>query len=318
MSKKITHENFVNNLSNINKNIEVLGVYIKAKDKIKVKCKLCGHEWEATPNNLLRGRGCPKCKFTKISKIKLKSKDKFVEEANIIHNFKYDYSKFNYVSSHIKGIVICPIHGEFEVSPANHLSGKNCPKCALENRKKLRSSTTEEFIEKAKQIHGNKYDYSKVNYKNSYTKVLIICHNKNSQGIKHGEFLQDPSNHLSGSGCPKCKQSHGEAFISNYLKANKIDFVTQYSINIDSSINSSGKAYIDFYIPSKNLFIEYNGEQHYILKRHFGGEIDFNRQQKRDEFVRYYCKENNIRLLEIPYYKSWEEITKILNKLFYE
>lgn len=318
MAKKITHEDFINNLKNINENIEVLGFYTKAKEKIKIRCKICGHEWEAIPNNLLRGRGCPKCKINKISKVITKSIDKFIEEANIIHNFKYDYSKFKYISSHIKGIVICPIHGEFEISPANHLSGKNCPKCALEHRAKLRSSNTDEFIEKAKKIHGNKYDYSQVNYVNSNTLVSIICHNKDFQGIEHGEFLQQPSNHLSGRGCPKCRQSHGERFVTNYLNSNNIKYISQYSIEIDKNINISGKANIDFYIPDKNLFIEYNGIQHYIEREAFGGKIEFERQQKRDKYIRNYCEKNNIRLLEIPYTKTWDEVTKLLNTYIYE
>ena len=316
--KKVTHEEFLNNLKNVNENIEVLGIYTKAKDKIKVKCKICSHEWEATPNNLLRGRGCPKCKANKFGKSKLKLKEQFVEEANIIHNFKYDYSKFDYKTSHEKGIVICPIHGEFEVSPANHLSGRNCPKCAIEHRAKLRALSTEEFIEKARKIHGDKYDYSKVNYINNYTLVSIICHKKDFQGIEHGEFLQQPNNHLNGKGCPKCRQSHGERFITNYLNNNKIKFIPQYSIEINKDINISGKANIDFYLPDYNLFIEYNGIQHYVERQAFGGKIDFERQQKRDEYVRNYCKENDIRLLEIPYILSWEEVTKLLNTTIYE
>lgn len=316
--KKVTHEDFLNNLKNVNENIEVLGTYTKAKDKIKIKCKVCGHEWEATPNNLLRGRGCPKCKVDKFGKSRLKSKEQFVEEANIIHNFKYDYSKFEYKTSHEKGIVICPIHGDFEVSPANHLSGKNCPKCALEHRSRLRSSNTEEFIEKAKQIHGNKYDYNKVNYINNHTLVSIICHKKDFQGVEHGEFLQQPNSHLNGCGCPKCRQSHGERFITNYLNNNKINFTPQYSIEINKDINISGKANIDFYLPDYNLFIEYNGIQHYVERQAFGGKLEFERQQKRDEYVRNYCKENNIRLLEIPYILNWEEVTKLLNTTIYE
>lgn len=316
--KKVTHEDFLNNLKNVNENIEVLGTYTKAKDKIKIKCKVCGHEWEATPNNLLRGRGCPKCKADKFGKSRLKSKEQFVEEANIIHNFKYDYSKFEYKTSHEKGIVICPIHGDFEVSPANHLSGKNCPNCALEHRSRLRSSNTKEFIEKAKQIHGDKYDYNKVNYINNHTLVSIICHKKDFQGVEHGEFLQQPNNHLNGCGCPKCRQSHGERFITNYLNNNKINFISQYSIEINKDINISGKANIDFYLPNYNLFIEYNGIQHYVKRQAFGGKLEFERQQKRDEYVRNYCKENNIRLLEIPYVLNWEEVTKLLNTTIYE
>ena len=309
--RKVTHEEFLEKLNKVNSNVEVLGIYVKAQTKIKVKCKICGNEWEVTPNNLLNGKGCPECGKQKTKQARLKSIDEFVEEANIIHNFKYDYSKFQYTSSHIKGTVICPIHGEFEITPANHLSGKQCPKCALEQRTKIRSSTTEEFIEKAKKVHGYKYNYSKAEYINNHIPIIIIC-------SKHGEFLQQPNNHLQGKGCPMCRESHGEQFVRSYLKQHSIDFTPQYKIEIDKDINSSGNAYIDFYIESKNIFIEYNGIQHYIEKQSFGGKLEFERQQKRDEFIRNYCKQNNIRLLEIPYTLEWEEVTKLLNTALYE
>ena len=59
--------------------------------------------------------------------------------------------------------------------------------------------TTEEFIAKAKAVHGNRYDYSKVVYVNTQTKVCIICK-------EHGEFWQKPKNHLCGNGCVKCSK----------------------------------------------------------------------------------------------------------------
>lgn len=98
------------------------------------------------------------------------------------------------MNANTKVCIICPKHGEFWQTPSGHLSGKGCPKCYKESR----SSTTEEFINKAREIHGNKYDYSKVNYVNAYTKVCIIC-------PKHGEFWQIPANHLNGHGCPNCQ-----------------------------------------------------------------------------------------------------------------
>ena len=106
---------------------------------------------------------------------------------------------------------------------------------------------------------------------------------------------------MKGEGCPKCYQSKGEKFITNWLINNNIKFKSQYKINIDPEINQSGNAFIDFYLPDHNVFIEYNGEQHYIAKERFGGEIEFNRQQKRDEYVKTYCNKNNIKLIEIKY-----------------
>lgn len=127
----------------------------------------------------------------------MNGRDKFIEKAIKRHGNKYDYSKVEYVNSTTKVCIICPEHGEFWQEPAAHVRGQNCPMCANINRGKTRFSQ-EDFIEKAKEIHGDKYDYSKVEYKNANTKVCIIC-------PEHGEFWQTPLAHMYGrEGCPKC------------------------------------------------------------------------------------------------------------------
>ena len=123
--------------------------------------------------------------------------EEFVQKAKEIHGDKYDYSKVEYKSSHTKVTIICPEHGEFEQKPSNHLNGQGCSRCGLENRSELRRCTIEDFIKKAKAVHGDKYDYSKVEYKSARTKVTIICPD-------HGEFEQFPNNHLLGQGCLNC------------------------------------------------------------------------------------------------------------------
>ena len=108
-----------------------------------------------------------------------------------MHGNKYSYENVNYVNSHTLVNITCKIHGGFMQSPTNHLQGKGCPKCANKN------VTSGEFIEKARKVHGNKYDYSKVNYVDNSTKVCIIC-------PEHGEFWQTPNDHLNGCGCSIC------------------------------------------------------------------------------------------------------------------
>lgn len=319
MNKRLTQTEFIERIKKISPNIEILSDYCGQKGYIKCRCKKCGREWESTGGNLLSRRKCKNCSYAERGKKSRKTLENFISEANVIYNDFYDYSKFKYIDSHTKGTIICPIHGEFECSPTNHTSNKRgCPKCGIEKCSKNNSSNTEEFIKKAMKVHRDKYDYSKVNYINNHTKIEIICHEKDLFGKEHGSFWQTPGNHLFGRGCPICKQSHGERFVNNYLVANNIRFIPQYSINIDKTINSSGISTIDFYLSDYNLFIEYNGIQHYIETKAFGGVIEFERQQKRDEYVRNYCEENNIRLLEIPYNKTWEEVTEILNKTIYE
>ena len=124
---------------------------------------------------------------------KKKTKEEFIAKAKLVHGDKYDYSKVEYVGALTKVCIICPKHGEFCQEANSHLRGQGCPKCKYEKQ----TCTTDEFIAKAKKIHGDKYDYSKVEYVNDRTKVCIIC-------PKHGEFWQTPNHHLSGCGCPKC------------------------------------------------------------------------------------------------------------------
>lgn len=121
-----------------------------------------------------------------------KTTEQFIEEAKKIHGNKFNYSKSEYKNAHTKVCIICPEHGEFFQSPISHLRGDKCPSCS--GNKKL---TSEQFIKKSNEIHNNKFDYSKVDYKNNSTKVCIIC-------PEHGEFWMQPSNHLNGQGCPKC------------------------------------------------------------------------------------------------------------------
>jgi hypothetical protein len=123
---------------------------------------------------------------------KLKTTEEFIRRAKKVHGDKYDYSKVEYKGTHTKVCIICPIHGEFFQTPNNHLHGQGCLACG--GRKQL---TKEEFIQKAREVHGDKYDYSKVEYVNKNTKVKIIC-------PIHGEFEQEPNSHLEGKGCPNC------------------------------------------------------------------------------------------------------------------
>ena len=162
--------------------------YVGALTKVCIICPKHG-EFCQEANSHLRGQGCPKCK----SKKQTCTTDEFIAKAKKIHGDKYDYSKVNYVNNYTKVCIICHEHGEFWQTPGAHLRGQGCPKC----KSKKQTCTTDEFIAKAKKIHGDKYDYSKVEYVNRKTKVCIIC-------PKHGEFWQTPSAHLRGQGCPKC------------------------------------------------------------------------------------------------------------------
>ena len=143
-----------------------------------------------------------------------KNTQDWINEAIKIHGDKYDYSKVKYVNARTKVCIICPEHGEFWQRASLHQMGSGCPKCSQNNVHLKQKYNTELFIQKAKEIHGDKYDYSKVEYVNSTTKVCIIC-------PEHGEFWQTPSSHLQGQGCRNCgiRKCNAKTFI---LKAKKI------------------------------------------------------------------------------------------------
>ena len=153
--------------------------------------------------------------------------------ANEIHNGKYDYSKVNYVNNKTKVCIICTEHGhgEFWQRPNSHLSGQGCPKCGGTTL-----LTKEEFIKEATEKHGDKYNYDKVDYKDSKTKVCIIC-------PEHGEFWQEANSHLRGVGCPKCsgnyiptteewivsaRKVHGDKY--DYSNAHYVNALTKITI----------------------------------------------------------------------------------------
>lgn len=209
--------------------------YINNKTKVCIICFEHGEFWK-TPYKHLIGQGCPECsKFTKKKKL-TSNKDIFIKKAKKLYGNKYSYEKVEYVNSKTKVKIICPKHGEFLITPNNFLRDHECPKCKGEKISLSKQYDIDKFIEKAKQKHSDKYNYSKVNYINSQIKVCIIC-------CKHGEFWQKPSEHLQGYGCPICggtkkitleqfieraKEKHGKRY--DYSNVNYINYKTKVEI----------------------------------------------------------------------------------------
>ncbi len=159
------------------------------------------------------------------------------------------------------------------------------------------------FKKRAVKIHGNKYDYSLVDYKNTKQQVKIICK-------KHGIFNQTPRDHLTGCGCSVCNISKIELKIKDYFDKNNIEYIWHWKDhNCLSPLNN--KLEFDFYLPNRNIIIEYDGEFHF-------GKVRFNFNYKRireyDEIKDNWCKENNKRIIRIPYTEK-NNIIKILEKI---
>lgn len=136
MGRYLTQEEVITRLTNtFGDKLDISKVkYIDAKTKVKVKCNVCSHEFEAKPLHLFNGHGCPKCARALVGKKCRNSTDKFIEKANKVHNYKYDYSKVTYVTNRVNVCIVCPIHGEFYQTPHSHLSGRGCPKCLYKSQ----------------------------------------------------------------------------------------------------------------------------------------------------------------------------------------
>lgn len=288
---RLTNEEFISRLYSIfgDKYDYSKVEYTGRRGYVTLVCPKHG-EFNAVVNTLLKGVGCLKC--GKEEKFK-ETTDSLVQKFKEYHP-ELDFSKTIYTGWDSLVTITCPKHGDFQVLPNNFLKYKGCPKCSYEEHAEFMRKSFDDFLKDAKYVHGEKYDYSKVDYVDIQTKICIIC-------PEHGEFWQTPASHIQGSGCPACSGSKGERTICDILLGKGVKFIQEYTISIPQDINISGHAYVDFYLPEYNAIIEYNGIQHYEPRMAFGGSFKFEQQQARDNYVRQYCKNNNIRLIEIRY-----------------
>jgi hypothetical protein len=260
--------------------------YTNRNIKVIIICPIHG-EFEQTPNGHLKGYGCYSCgrNSTKTTR------NKFIEKAEKIHGFFYNYSNINYIGALNCITIECPLHGEFTQKATNHLNGSGCKQCSLDKVSNDFSDDTDTFIKKAKLVHGNKYDYSKVNYVDNRTKVTIIC-------SKHGDFEQLPSNHKSGTRCPLCIISKGEEKILEWLLENDIEFTPQHRF---PDCRDKRPLPFDFYLPKYNTCIEYQGRQHFETIQQWGGVLGLKDRQKKDKIKLDYCSFKKINLISIKH-----------------
>ena len=307
MSKKLTTEEFIERAKKVHKNKYDYSKtnYVNSKEKVCIVCPIHGEFWQL-PHRHLYGSGCPTCGIEKVASKKRFNTENFINKAKEIHGDKYDYSKVKYINSQIPVTIVCPTHGEFSMRPNDHLRGQGCPKCKLLGLRKKFSMTKEEFINKAKSIHGDKYDYSKVEYINNHTKVCIIC-------PKHGEFWQRPDKHLQGRNCQKCNSSKLEEKIRNLMKRNSIEFLEQFNFSWFNNPHMR----VDFYLPQKNLVIECQGIQHFKPVERFGGNDGFKECFGNDKTKYENCKKHGIKIIyytELPNYFTFLNETMIKNE----
>lgn len=290
--------------------------YKGSGEKLIVTCPVHG-DFVVKANNHLNGANCQKCrregikhKITKLPKVNSSTKrlttETFIEKANLVHSNFYSYEKTKYERSNKKLIVTCPIHGDFSITPNHHLSGRGCSYCG-----KNKQLTTDEFIEKANNIHEHKYLYFKTVYTKTHNDVIITC-------PEHGDFLQSPANHLKGQGCPKCNESKLEKIVMEYLSKHNIQYKHEAKF---VWLKSKRNMRLDFFLPYYNAAIECQGIQHFSLKGFVKKQENLNEIKKRDELKKNLCEEHGIKLfyfsnLGISYpYHVYENIELMFNDI---
>ena len=246
-------------------------IYKSSKCKVTIICPVHG-EFKQQASGHQKGRGCDACGGTKEI-----LHDEFIKQCKEKHGNTYDYSKVVYINKKEKIIIICKKgHGEFKQCAGSHLKGGyGCSKCGKDKLAKLFSFTQEEFIEKAKKVHGDKYNYSKSDYKNNRTKVIIICK-------EHGEFKQTPLKHINTKqGCKRCCNSCG------YSKA-QIQWLNFLSVHkeIQHAETEGGEYSVpntlysaDGYETKTNTIFEYHGS-------YFHGDIRYHNPDDYNEFTK--------------------------------
>jgi tRNA splicing endonuclease len=349
--KKLTQEEFLMRAKEVHgdKYDYSKAIYKNMQTKVCVVCPKHGEFWVRPDYHLIKGGGCPKCRRGKTSPY---SQEDFISMAREKYGNKYDYSKVVYKNMNTPVCIVCPEHGEFWQKPWIHLNKKACPECTRVFKKGIKF-TKEEFVRRAREVHGDKYDYSKVVYKNNRTKVCIVnpdgtefwqrpdCHlykTKNSENIgrrtkklsqeefitrareihgskydyskavyknmetkvciicpEHGEFWQSPLGHIFlQQGCPKCKRSVLEEEIQALLESNCIEY--EYQKTFDW-LKYESNMFLDFFIPEKKLAIECQGLQHFEPVDVFGGEEAFDTIIKRDLQKKYLCEKHGIKII---------------------
>lgn len=254
-------------------------IYTTMTEKVEIGCLKHGSFWQQPVAHSIYGTNCPKC----VIENGRTTNEMFINRCIKIHNNKYTYGNTNYTKLTDIIEIECPEHGSFNQLARTHISGSGCIECAKDRTTK----TTDAFIKESIEIFGFKYLYDKVNYINNKTPVIITCK-------RHGDFKKSPQSHLSGSGCPRCIESSGERILSKLLDNFNITYIREYKIK--------GYRYrFDFYLPDTNIYIEFNGIQHYHPIKRFGGDKALIETKRNDKIKKRLVKDNDGILITISY-----------------
>lgn len=262
-------------------------VYRDSHTKVIITCPIHG-DFEQFAYHHLNGHGCWKCGQEEGGLKGRISLEEFIERAKATHTINYDYSQVELKGLNEPVYIICPDHGGFWQLASTHLNGHNCPRCGYKENSRKRTKSLEKFIEDARRVHGDKYDYSDTVYVNAKQKLAIRCK------VHNMVFLQKPNAHLNGNGCPICAQSHLEAEVLRLLRSQGIRFEVEKAFDW---LVYRGNMFLDFFLADYSIAIECQGEQHFHVSDYYGGISAFRQTKKRDEKKRLLCEQHGIKVL---------------------
>lgn len=271
--------------------------YIHNEAKVTITCLVHG-DFQQTPHDHLGGHGCCECVG-----LKRFTQDEWLQSAHKTHGDRYDYSGVVFINNKTKVIIGCKTHGVFSQLPDLHLNGSGCSKCAKQTLAELFRLSADEFVQRAKTVHGDKYLYDAVEYSSLSKKVSIRC-------PKHGPFIQLAGSHLQGAGCPNCVESKGEKRIAAILDGMGLRFKRQAKFK---TCRHKKVLAFDFLVKTsdtKGILIEYQGGQHYKPVRWSASMTDedmlavFEDIKIRDKIKEEWAKKRGIPLLALPYWKK--------------
>lgn len=289
------HEQYVEELKVVNPNVLVIEEYINADTPTLHMCLIHNIVWKTRPNNVLHGCGCRECMREKISEKNCKTHEQYVKDLSVANPYVVAVGKYINVKTPI--LHECLIHNiMWETTPSSALQGCGCCMCRSEKIGNGLRKSHAQYVEDLRIANPNIVALG--TYVDVNTPILHKCL------IDGYEWETTPIKALHAVGCPQCNKSRGERDVEEWLKCNNIAYEPQKSFD---DCKDKKPLPFDFYLPDYNCCVEYNGRQHYEPVDYFGGEEALEYTQKHDKIKAEYCRNNNIRLLSIPYYAETEE-----------
>lgn len=298
MSRRKTQEEFLADLERVHEdNITTDDRYVGSSTKMTFTCSVCHTTWMASPNNILRGSGCPKCSYIKRGRDKALSQSEFLEKLKKVHGDNIITGDV-YVNNYTKMRFMCNVCGNtWKSDPSSLLRGCNCPRCAKKEKK-----TNEQFLIELSELHGDTIK-AEEEYITNKTKIKFRCMLCNT------EWMAIPDSILRGSGCPNCASSSGEQVVRAILEFNNIDYDPQHSFKL------RGKTHrLDFVLRNISgtwCVIQPDGIQHTWVTKQIAttgkqAEKIFNDRVSRDKDENVCLTALGIRVLRIPWF--WFDI----------